>query len=469
MRNWNLHYTSDEIVDVTAAGSFPYYDFHVPRYENYWAEGLFHHNTGKTYVAARVIGWCVERYGVTSVAVCAPTGKAAARITEALREYGISNVQATTIHSLLEIGRNGHDGQGWGFQRNQDNPLGQRFVFVDEASMLDTSLASSLLRAMAEGTHLLLIGDPYQLPPVGHGAPLRDMMAGGVPTARLTEVRRNAGAIVEACRQIKDGLPFKVPLVLYQREPESNLWHRPAETADRVLGGVSAAIVQYYAGDNWSVHGQIRDCQVIVATNKGPLGRHEVNRHLQNFLNPNGYNVPGNPYRENDKIICLRNGWYRATNDSYGENGEAYVANGEQGRVISVDDRRSVAVFDTERRWIVIPNAKRRPQEDEAEEDSEGENFGLGYAITGHKSQGSEWPLVCVIIDPSPGARMVCSREWLYTAISRASGLCVLVGREGVAQMMVRRPSLEKRRTFLADDIRRKEGQDAQSDQVARR
>jgi exodeoxyribonuclease V alpha subunit len=159
--------------------------------------------TGKTQCAAALIQLIVQRWGIESVAVCCPTGKAAVRITGVLR--GIA-LDATTIHRLLEIGRSGRDGRGWGFKRNRGNPLPQRFIVVDEASMLDTTLASKLFEALADGTHVLLVGDTGQLPPVQHGAPLRDLIAAGVPCGTLTEIKRQGGepnTIVQACADIK--------------------------------------------------------------------------------------------------------------------------------------------------------------------------------------------------------------------------------------------------------------------------
>ena len=100
---------------------------------------------------------------------------------------------------------------------------------------------------------------------------------------------------------------------------------------------------------------------------------------------------------------------------------------------------------------MIIPNRKR--QEGDDPDEGAGSDFSLGYAITGHKSQGSEWPVVVVVIDPSAGAKNVCGREWLYTAISRASGLCVLVGKLGTAEMMARRPVLHKRKTFMVEEL----------------
>jgi exodeoxyribonuclease V alpha subunit len=161
--------------------------------------------TGKTFTAAVVIKAIADAGHIRDVAVCAPTGKAAVRIGETMRAHGLT-LNATTIHKLLNV-RAGGNG-GWKFAYDEDTPLPYRFVVVDEVSMLDTSLAASLLRACAPGTHLLLIGDVNQLSPVGHGAPLRDLLDAGTPAARLTEIRRNSGLIVETCARIKDGHPL---------------------------------------------------------------------------------------------------------------------------------------------------------------------------------------------------------------------------------------------------------------------
>ncbi len=130
--------------------------------------------TGKTYSVARLIGAVGERDGWESVAVCCPTGKAASRITEAMQGYGLP-LRAKTIHSLLKVASK-EEGEGWGFEHNEHNPLPFRYVFLDEASMPDADIMAALLRALPAGAHLMLVGDTNQLPPVGHGAPLRDLI-----------------------------------------------------------------------------------------------------------------------------------------------------------------------------------------------------------------------------------------------------------------------------------------------------
>jgi exodeoxyribonuclease V alpha subunit len=404
--------------------------------------------TGKTYTVGAVVKQLAQQIGESSIAICAPTGKAAVRLGESLRRVGVG-IQPRTIHSLLEIGRNGHDGDGWGFQRHEDNPLDERVVIVDEASMLDTDLASSLFRACGPGAHVLLVGDPYQLPPVGHGAPLRDLIAAGVPRGHLSEIQRNAGLIVRACAAIKDGKHFDVCDTFI---PESglNLKHIEANEPPQQLAELEKVM---RAASRSSRFSGLFETQVIVPTNKsGDLGRKDVNRHLQALLNSEGRTAPPNPFRVMDKIICLKNGWHQQTREAGGT--EVYVANGEIGQVVGVEPRATIATFFCPTRNIRIPMGK--PREDDSEDgDGAGCDFDLGYAITCHKSQGSEWPCVIILADPSPGARRVCSREWIYTAISRASQLCITIGKLGVLHQMTARVSLEKRKTFLVEELGR--------------
>jgi exodeoxyribonuclease V alpha subunit len=411
--------------------------------------------TGKTHTAAAIIERVARSWGEGAIAVCAPTGKAAVRLTSALAGRGLS-LRATTIHQLLEIGRNGHDGQGWGFRRNANRPLEQRFYFVDEISMLDTDLAASFCRALPVGAHVLMIGDPHQLPPVGHGAPLRDLIdSGRVPVGRLGEIRRNAGQIVEACKAIREG--GKV-------EAGGNLWHLPTKHPADSIRLAWERFHEIASGrDNPTIRNLATDTQFIVATNKGPLGRVEVNKALQELYNPHGGRADDNPFRMWDKVICLRNGGYPLAEgaavgtEAYFElmnNNHVYIANGEMGTVVANSDKSTTFAFANPARVVTIPNARRKADDEDGSPAGGAEDFALGYAVTCHKFQGSECPAVAILIDDSAGARQVCSREWLYTAVSRASQLCLLVGDIGVARMMPRRPQLHKRRTRLAELLR---------------
>lgn len=493
--------------------------------------------TGKSHSVAFLIRSAVQRVGPDNVAVCAPTGKAAVRMTQALAAAGI-DLRATTIHQLLEIGRNGHDGAGWGFLRNRDNPLDQRYVFADETSMQDTGLMADLFDACqgglylpaqpeirvaagetiparcrrcgrvlttpesraigygpecarrvspmdyrpacgelateevvipalpevrSAGTHLLFIGDPHQLPPVGHGAPLRDLIAAGVATGELTEVRRNAGRIVFACRDIKANRPaeFSPRIDLEAAEPENLrlVECKAAETADVVVDLLSRGIRGFHP---------VWETQVIVALNeKGACNRVDLNGRLQKLLNPAGQEAPKQRFRAGDKIICLRNGWLRPCfprrdgmqpdqeadagnyQDLPGGGNEVYCANGEIGRVVAVAEKSIVCRFGESPTLVRVGTVR-----DKADDGSGGDasDFDLGYAVTGHKMQGSQAP--CVVIVADSAAASVAAREWWYTSLSRASKLCVVVGARETFSAQAAKVTLVRRKTFLAETIR---------------
>ena len=163
--------------------------------------------TGKTFSAAQIISAIGDEIGYSSIAVAAPTGKAAVRCNETMGSYNLP-VKARTWHSLLKVVTN-ETGSGWSFEHGRNKRLPFSVLVGDESSMLDVDMAASIFAARAKGTKVLLIGDVNQLPPVGHGAPLRDLIAAGVPYGELREIRRNAGGIVQACADIRDGLNFK--------------------------------------------------------------------------------------------------------------------------------------------------------------------------------------------------------------------------------------------------------------------
>src|SRR6185503_2428331 len=157
-------------------------------------------------------GRLAEIHGPAGIAVVAPTGKAAVRLSEALEGHGLGQIRARTIHSTLSVMAVG-DG-GFQFEHGEENPLEQRFVICDEMSMCDTPLMASLLAALRPDAHVLFIGDLNQLPPVGHGAPLRDFLEAGIPAGELREIRRNSGLIVETCARIRDREDFELPLTV---------------------------------------------------------------------------------------------------------------------------------------------------------------------------------------------------------------------------------------------------------------
>ncbi len=427
--------------------------------------------TGKTHSLAYLLREVIAEHGRSSILVCAPTGKAAVRATQALAAAKL-NLTAATIHSTLEIGRNGHDGDGWGFQRNRDNPLDCKFLVCDETSMNDADLMADLLDACPTGCQVLFVGDPHQLPPVGHGAPLRDMIEARVPRGELTEVRRNAGLIVRACQQVKDGKPFAVAA---KYEPESEVPQnlQLIEARDESHARVRLVELLRTLKDTTGFD-PCWQTQVIVARNtKGEICRKKLNALLQPILNPAGHGAAGNPFKVGDKIICTRNGYLHKVFTLYDadmeqardarsydqerdpENNqpvEVYVANGEIGRVVAVGPKLTIARFSENESLVKIPMGKQRDEDDDdiaSEEESGGKgcNFDHAYAVTGHRMQGSESPCVIVMGDEQAGA--IGSREWAYTALSRASKLCILVGKMSTFTKIAARRVLNRRRTFL--------------------
>jgi len=419
--------------------------------------------TGKTYTLARLIKSVIAACGSECVAVCAPTGKAAVRITEVMTGYQV-DVSARTIHGTLGVAAI-DETEGWGFAATKDDPLPYDYIFVDESSMIDTQLMCALLSAVKPGAHVLLVGDVNQLLPVGHGAPLRDLIAAGINAGFLSDIRRNSGRIVSACAEIRDTGRFTTSTVLDPDNGE-NLYHLAASSPEAIAAKIISSLQTMKANN---IADPVWECQVICAVNKGnPIARRELNRILQAELNPRGATCGSNPFRVGDKIVCLKNGLLPEC-DEFGETstawnhqtGEeetivAFIANGELGKVIAVQDKVTIAEFDKRRIRIPRGNATEEDSEDDESKSSTGCNFDLGYAISCHKSQGSEWKVVLVAIDESSGARRVCSREWIYTAISRAKFCCLLVGKLAVAQSMCMRRAITKRKTFLTEVILKK-------------
>jgi exodeoxyribonuclease V alpha subunit len=386
--------------------------------------------TGKTYTAARLLAVMGDNIGFDNIAVAAPTGKAAVRITQAMQEYGLP-LQARTWHSLLGVANTNEADGNWSFAHDESNTWPFHLIVGDESSMIDANLMASIMRAMSRNCVLLLIGDVQQLPPVGHGAPLRDLIAAGVPYGELREIKRNSGGIVETCAAIRDAQPWQ-----------------PSDNLQVIEADPFATMVEQLAEAKRAGLDPVWDCQVLVAVNeKSKLSRKAVNEFLQGELNPNA-RVPGCPFRIADKVVCLKNADFPLIEDGAGEaeqGATARVMNGELGSVVEIGDRHLVVRVDDPFRLIRVPRGKSDGDE------GSGCNWDLGYGLSCHKSQGSEWKWVLVLIDDYPGAKMVCDRSWLYTAISRAKQRCILIGKKSVANAMCRRVAIWKRKTFLRE------------------
>ena len=421
--------------------------------------------TGKTFASASLILALLQKFGPNQIAVAAPTGKAAVRITEAMTDYRVG-IRATTIHSLLRVEQ--VQGGGWSFAYKLGRPLPVKFLIVDEMSMGDTDLTAAVLAARSKQTHVLLIGDIHQLPPVGHGAPLRDFIAAGMPVGELREIRRNSGAIVQVCAAIRDGAKLELSRDEMDLPAGKNLRLMLAQSPDN-------QILRMFEAIKWAVTSQkldpIWDVQVIAAVNdKSPLSRKALNKLLQGELNGAAAAVPGSPFRVGDKVVNLKNGWSKPIDGESvpsaiptNERGDVYVANGDVGKVVEVEAKSLVVELQIGKLLVRVPRGKAsdgKVEGDEADgdlrEDQEGTtgcSWDLAYCLSCHKAQGAEFPVAIVMLDEYPGALRVASKEWCYTAISRGKLATFLVGKESTVEAMRRKVALGLRKTFLRELI----------------
>ena len=391
--------------------------------------------TGKSFTVSRYLESLSGGFKV-----CCPTGKAAARLQQ-------EGIPATTIHAMLGPQRNGLDKGGWGFFYNKSMPMQADLVVVDEAFMVSTDLMSDLLSAISPGTRILFLGDPNQLPPVGHGRPVFDMLDSQVvPHGHLSEVHRYAGRIARVANAIKDGKPWMPSEKLdLDSLPPENMRHIEASTAQAALQALPKVIerLREFGFD------PIEDVQVICGVNdRGQLSRKILNGGLQAILNPDGERDDAIPFRVSDKIICLRNHMRAIQQDGGGkgfaddEERSVYIANGEQGRVIGLIRSKAGKAIGVAARFCgrVV----------EIKKDSFGD-FDLAYACTCHKVQGSGFPVGIVMIDD--GAAQVASRSWHYTAITRAQRVCVTIGKRSTILTQCLRVDLQNRKTFLKERL----------------
>ncbi len=387
--------------------------------------------TGKTTIINCILELLSKE---NEVLLCAPTGRAAKRMTEA------TGAEAKTIHRLLEY--NGEEGA---FARNAENPLEADCIIADEASMIDLILMRSLLRAIVPGTRLILVGDADQLPSVGAGNVLGDILASGVvPCARLTDIYRQSetSRIVMNAHLINRG---EMPLL--NEKGTDFFFERKAtyaDTARSVLALATRRLPAYlgYPGKD-AAFLSVRNIQVLAPSRKGDCGVHSLNILLQEALNPP---APGKPqltwneilFRLGDKVIQTKNDyqipWIRHT--PAGTEEGAGIFNGDVGFITAVDTENTslTVVFDEEKEVVY--------------ETGDLESLELAYCLSVHKSQGSEFPVVVMPVIGGPP--MLLTRNLLYTAMTRARSLVVLVGNEAVIRRMVENNHIARRYTTLA-------------------
>lgn len=367
--------------------------------------------TGKTTTVRSILEWC--RRQALTVRLAAPTGRAAKRMTEATGEH------AVTLHRLLEWSP-----QGNGFQKGAHDPLTLDVLIVDEASMLDVFLFHAVLAALPENGHLVLVGDADQLPSVGPGQVLADLIGSGVvPTVHLQQIfRQGAGSlIVENSHRINQGLMPEAP-----REGVSDFYFvRESDTeavASRILEYVAERIPQRKQYD------PIADVQVLAPMYRGACGIDRLNELLQARLNPDGVKVDGVPFRLGDKVMQLRNNYEKG----------AY--NGDMGLVVSIDAEAREFIV---RFWGADDDVLEvRYEFHEAGE------LTLAYACSVHKSQGSEFPVVLMPVVTQHFVML--QRNLLYTAVSRARKLLILVGQPRALAIAVKNDEVVKRYSSLS-------------------
>ncbi len=375
---------------------------------------------GKTTVVNSILR-IIRAKGV-KVLLCAPTGRAAKRLSES------TATEAKTIHRLLEF-----DPQTMGFKRNQDQPLDGELVVVDEVSMVDTVLMNQLLRAMPDHCAVLLVGDVDQLPSVGPGAVLADLIgSGAVPTVRLTEIFRQAAAskiIVNAHRINQGQMPER------SGKTESDFYFisvdTPEDIHDKLLQVVAERIPQRFGLD------PINDVQVLTPMNRGGLGARSLNVALQQRLNPSAeprVTRFGWTYAPGDKVIQTVNNY------------DKDVFNGDIGRVAGIDEEAGLVIIDYEGRRVEY-------------ETGELDEVSLAYATSVHKSQGSEYP--AVVIPLAMQHYMLLERNLLYTAVTRGKTLVVVIGQPKALAMAVNRLGSVKRLTHLQHRLRQTTGSQA--------
>ncbi len=371
---------------------------------------------GKTTLVNAIL--LILRAKKVRCALCAPTGRAAKRLTEA------TGLQAKTIHRLLEVKPGSTS-----FIRNETNPLECDLLVVDETSMVDVLLMNNLLRALPFGASLLLVGDVDQLPSVGPGMVLKNLIdSGTIPVVRLTEVFRQAALsqIITTAHRINQGIMPE----LAAKTTESDFYFIEREDPDDIANTL-VTLVKTRIPAKTRLH-PIRDIQVLCPMNRGSLGIRDLNLRLQAELNPPRPNEPsvekfGWKFRIRDKIIQTINNYDKDT------------FNGDIGQIVQIDPEEREVLIQFDQREIVY-------------EFGELDEIALAYAITIHKSQGSEFPVVVIPI--ATQHFLLLQRNLIYTGITRGKKLVMLVGQQKAMTIAIKNNKTEQRFSGLLDRLK---------------
>lgn len=392
--------------------------------------------TGKTTTINTIIRFFESQE--MEILLAAPTGRAAKRMTEA------TGYEARTIHRLLELtGVPGDDRSlGMHFERNEENPLDADAVIIDETSMVDIHLMQSLLKAINPGTRLILVGDVNQLPSVGPGNVLRDMIdSGSFNVVMLTKIFRQAtqSDIVVNAHMINRG--EQVPL----GKKSNDFLFIKREDPNSIINAMITLVQDKLPG---YVHAKTYDIQIMTPMRKGAIGVERLNTILQEYLNPPGdgkaeKETTGVTYRVGDKVMQIKNNYNIEweVRNKYGipmDKGTG-VYNGDMGIVREINAFAELVTVEFDEGRMVDYSFKQL------------EELELAYAITIHKSQGSEYP--AVVIPVFSGPRMLMTRNLIYTAVTRAKSCVCLVGMPEIFGDMVNNEMEQRRYSGLKDRI----------------
>lgn len=393
--------------------------------------------TGKTTTINTIIRYFeAERLDIF---LAAPTGRAAKRMTEA------TGYEARTIHRMLEL--NGAlaetGGRSVRFERNESNPLEADVIIIDEMSMVDITLLQALLKAVMPGTRLILVGDVDQLPSVGPGQVLRDIMSANVfPTVVLKKIFRQAqeSDIITNAHRINSGEPIKLDnksrdFFFLERNNVNVIYKHMVQL-------ITEKLPKYVGTDAFEI-------QVLTPMRKGSLGVETLNQILQRYINPPApekkEHIFGSVvFREGDKVMQIKNNyeleWEIVSKYGIAIDKGLGIFNGDMGRILTINEYAGNMVVEyDEHRKVIYPFAQI-------------EELELAYAITIHKAQGSEY--AAVIMPLLGGPRMLFNRNLLYTGVTRAKSCVTILGSSETVGAMIRNAEVNRRYTALAERIR---------------